>query len=120
MICCCISTFLVNEYDMTFTESITTCLSKYATFRGVASRSEYWWFFLFLVVTSWALGLVSDALVYIFNLAMLLPSLAAGVRRLHDTNRSGWWLLMWLIPFIGWICVVVLLVEKSSPSRYDF
>lgn len=120
MICCCISTFPVNEYDMTFTESITTCLSKYATFRGVASRSEYWWFFLFLVVTSWALGLVSDALVYIFNLAMLLPSLAAGVRRLHDTNRSGWWLLMWLIPFIGWICVVVLLVEKSSPSRYDF
>ncbi len=105
---------------MAFTEAISTCLTNYARFRGIASRSEFWFFFLFLVLSSWILRIVSDKLVFVFTLAMLIPLLSAGVRRLHDTNRSGWWLLMWLVPFVGWICVVVLLVEKSSPSRYDF
>jgi len=103
---------------MTFTESISTCFSKYATFDGTASRSEYWWFFLFLVLAALVLGLASDVLAAIFNLATIIPSLAAGARRLHDTDRSGWWLLLLLIPFIGWIAVIVLLAQEGKPNRY--
>ncbi len=103
---------------MTFTESISTCFSKYATFDGTASRSEYWWFILFLVLTAFALGLASDVVAAIFNLATLIPSLAAGARRLHDTDRSGWWQLLYFVPVIGWIALIVLLAQESKPNRY--
>lgn len=103
---------------MTFTESISTCFSKYATFDGTASRSEYWWFFLFLVLTGLVLSMASDTVAAIFNLATIIPSLAAGARRLHDTDRSGWWQLLLLIPIIGWIAVIVLLAQESKPNRY--
>src|SRR5437773_11466425 len=78
---------------MTFQESVRVCFSKYADFSGRASRSEYWWFFLFIVLVGTATSFVSDYVSAIFLLATLLPSLAAATRRLHDTERSGWWQL---------------------------
>ncbi len=103
---------------MTFTESISTCFKKYATFDGIARRSEYWWFALFCVLGSLGVSLVSETLGAIFSLATLLPSLAAGARRLHDTDRSAWWLLVSLVPFVGLIVLIVLLAQESKASRY--
>ena len=105
---------------MTFGESIRACLTRYATFEGRASRSEYWWFILFTFLVSAALNLVSETASGIFSIAVLLPTLAAGVRRLHDTNRSGWFLLLWLIPIIGWIVVIFWLIQEArEPNRFS-
>ncbi len=95
---------------MTFTQSITTCFSKYATFSGRASRSEFWWFYLFSILLQWGATIVgailfiggsgsdmaigADLLGGIVSLVLLMPSLTVSARRLHDIGRSGWWLLI--------------------------
>ena len=99
---------------MTFGESISTCFSKYATFDGRATRSEYWWFALFTFLASVILGMISETASGVFSLAVLLPSLAVGARRLHDTDRSGWFLLLWLLPIIGWIVLLFFAVQESK------
>ena len=99
---------------MTFQESIKTCFSKYADFSGRASRSEYWWFILFYFLASAACSLVSQTVGGLFSLALLLPSLAAGARRLHDTNRSGLWLLIGFLPVIGMIVLIVFLARRAA------
>jgi uncharacterized membrane protein YhaH (DUF805 family) len=103
---------------MTFLESIKTCFNKYATFDGTASRSEYWWFFLFLCLAAAFCGVFSPTLRTLFNIATLLPSLAVGTRRLHDTDRSGWWQLLVLVPLIGWIILIVFWAQESRANRY--
>jgi uncharacterized membrane protein YhaH (DUF805 family) len=103
---------------MTFSESIQTCFRKYATFEGLASRSEYWWFALFCVLTSAFLGIFSNKLSGAFSIATLLPSLAVGARRLHETDRSGWWQLLYFVPLIGWIVMIVFLVQEPRSNRY--
>jgi len=104
---------------MTFTESIKTCFNKYATFDGTASRSEFWWFMLFLFLASAAANVLSETLGILFNLATILPSLAVACRRLHETDRSGWWQLIWLVPVVGWIILIVFLVQEGRPNRYS-
>lgn len=99
---------------MTFAESVSTCLKKYVDFNGVASRSEFWWFMLFVFVAAVVLGWVSPLLANIFGLAMLLPELAVGARRLHDTGRSGWWQLLLLLPVIGLIVLIVFWVQEPK------
>ena len=108
---------------MTFTESVSTCLGKYADFEGRARRSEYWWFQLFqlLFMLLGAVGIVlaqsgmglSEAegkgLSMLCWLALTLPSMAVVVRRLHDVDRNGWWILIpctiiGIIPFYYWMC----------------
>lgn len=81
---------------MSFGQSIKTCLSKYADFKGRAGRPEYWWFVLFGSLLVWGAQLIdrSGKLSSLINLAVLLPSVAAATRRLHDTGRSGWWQLL--------------------------
>jgi uncharacterized membrane protein YhaH (DUF805 family) len=103
---------------MNFTESVSTCFNKYATFTGTASRSEFWWFFLFTAVASIVLDKLSGTLNGIFALATLVPSLAVACRRLHDTDRSGWWQLLLFVPIIGWIALLVFYVQESRPNRY--
>ncbi len=104
---------------MTFGEAISTCFNKYATFDGRAPRSEYWWFALFTFLVSSALGLVNDTLSGLFSLGVLLPSLAVGARRLHDIDKSAWFLLLWLIPIIGWIILIFWAVQEGKePNRY--
>jgi len=99
---------------MTFQESVKVCLTKYADFNGRATRSEYWWFFLFIVLVSAATSVVSNTLGTLFSLAVLVPSLAAATRRLHDTNRSGWWQLVCLVPVVGLIVLIVFLAQEGS------
>ena len=99
---------------MNFSEAVQTCFSKYADFKGRASRPEYWWFILFIVVVGLLLSGVSHVLSGLFTLATLIPSLAAAARRLHDTNRSGWWQLICLVPLVGWIVLVVFLAQEGQ------
>jgi DNA-binding CsgD family transcriptional regulator len=86
---------------MTFFESIRVCLTKYAEFNGRASRPEFWWFALFITLIAGALTYLSENVSSIFLIAMLLPLMAAGARRLHDSGRSGWWQLFLLVPVAG-------------------
>ncbi len=105
---------------MDFTESIKVCFRKYATFKGVASKSEFWWWALFNLIASICLGIVSDKLSLAFTVATFLPYLAVTSRRLHDTGRSGWAQLIGVIPLIGWIVIIVWLCQDSKPSaRFD-
>lgn len=105
---------------MTFTESIRTCFRKYADFKGRATRSEFWWWVLFNVIAAFVLGLISERLPQLLSLALLLPNIAVSARRLHDTDRSGWWQLIGFVPIIGWIVLVIWYVQDSKPTtRFD-
>lgn len=101
---------------MTFQDSIRVCFSKYADFNGRAGRPEYWWFALFIVIASLAMSKLSPALGGVFSLAVLLPSIAAAARRLHDTNRSGWWQLIAVVPMVGIIVLVVFLAQEGRSA----
>ena len=104
---------------MTFTESIQTCFSKYADFNGRATKSEFWWWVLFVFLLTIAANVLSKNLGILVSLGTLLPYIAVTARRLHDTNRSGWWQLIGIIPVIGWIIMIVWCVQDSaSQSRY--
>lgn len=104
---------------MTFGESIQTCFSKYADFSGRASRSEYWWWVLFVFLATMAAGIVNDKLSALFSLAVMLPGLAVGARRLHDINKSGWLQLLYFIPLIGWVILVFWAVQEGKePNRF--
>lgn len=97
-------------------------LKKYATFTGRSRRREYWMFALIhtlIYIALWGAGFFVDvaALVAIvYGLALLIPNLAATVRRLHDTGRTGWWVLIALVPFIGLIVLIVFLALDSQPG----
>jgi uncharacterized membrane protein YhaH (DUF805 family) len=103
---------------MTFIDAIGVCFKKYAVFNGCASRPEFWWWVLFTVIVTLVFQRVSYSLSFAFSLATLLPNITVGVRRLHDTNRSGWWELLYFFPVIGWIVLIVFWVEPGQPSRY--
>ncbi|HLA35656.1 MAG TPA: DUF805 domain-containing protein [Rhodocyclaceae bacterium] len=103
---------------MTFTESIKTCFSKYADFNGRASLSEYWWFVLFFFLGSLTAA-VSPTLAALFYLAILFPSFAVATRRLHYTDRSGWWqLLALLFPIGGFVLLYFFSQPGKEPNRY--
>jgi uncharacterized membrane protein YhaH (DUF805 family) len=99
---------------MNFQESIQVCFKKYADFTGRATRPEYWWFALFAIVGNLVLSRIHPFLGYIFVLGTFVPSIAAAARRLHDTNRSGWWQLLGLIPVVGWIVLIVFLAQPGQ------
>ncbi|MGL4564337.1 MAG: DUF805 domain-containing protein [Halioglobus sp.] len=103
-------------------------LKKYATFSGRAQRAEYWYFLLFSTLIVIALSVIDGMtgsynedtgwglLSGLYSLAVLLPSIAVGARRLHDTSRTGWWLLIGLIPVIGTIVLIVFFALDSTPG----
>ncbi len=96
-----------------FATAVTTCLTRYADFEGRASRSEYWWFALFVGLLTAAIAQVSESLGGVILVLALLPLTAAGARRLHDTGHSGWWQLFALAP-VGFVVPLVLLVLPSA------
>jgi len=102
--------------QMTFFVAVKACLARYADFNGRARRSEYWWFFLAVLLGSAAALVISLRVYSLFTLATLLPMIAVGARRLHDTNRSGWWQLLALVPF-GVFVVFIFLAQKSKEPR---
>lgn len=107
---------------MTFSEAVSDGFSKYATFSGRTSRSGYWWFYLFYVLVLIGASII-DAVIKIplltglAALALFLPSLAILVRRLHDTDHSGWWILISFIPIVGTIVILVFACTASGPPN---
>ena len=93
---------------------------NYAQFSGRSRRAEYWWAALMLFIISAACGIVSEALASLASLAMLIPSLAVGIRRLHDIGKSGWYLLLALIPVVGTIILIVWFCKEGTigPNEY--
>jgi uncharacterized membrane protein YhaH (DUF805 family) len=107
---------------------------KYVDFRGRARRKEYWFFFLFNIIVSFALAFIDIAMAggemgpqaglgilsIIYALAAFLPGLAVSVRRLHDTNRTGVWILIGLVPLIGPIVLLVFFLMDSDPNENEY
>ncbi len=99
---------------------------RYALFEGRAGRAEYWWFFLANFLISLVLqGLGRGASILaivslIYSLALLIPGLAVAVRRLHDTNKSGWWILISLVPLVGIIVLIVFLATDGDPGANQY
>jgi uncharacterized membrane protein YhaH (DUF805 family) len=90
--------------------------NHYADFEGRIGRQEFWMFILFSFLLNVALEIVSiDVLAMVVSLALFIPNIALASRRLHDTGRSGWWQLLWLIPIVGWIIIIVWLATKTEP-----
>ncbi|MDF2678531.1 MAG: Inner rane protein [Bacillota bacterium] len=103
----------------------TSVLKKYATFSGRARRKEYWMFTLINMIIITVLQIIDFTMGTmlisgIYSLLVFLPSLAVTVRRLHDTGKSGWWLLINIIPVIGFIVMIVFLVKDSDPGSNKF
>lgn len=115
-----------------------TVLSKYVTFSGRASRSEFWWWFLALCILLLIARIIDGALIapmlgfgafqeesgqplsVLLALAVLLPNIAVGIRRLHDTGRVGWWLLIGLIPVVGTLVLLYFYVQPSEDSDNQY
>ena len=100
-------------------------LKKYAVFSGRARRKEFWMFILFYIIIAIVLGVVDSiigmpVLGTLFALGLLIPSLAVGARRLHDTGKSGWWQLIGLIPFIGILILIIFWVMDSNPGDNQY
>ena len=123
---------------MSITEAVASVLGKYATFSGRAPRSEYWWWVLAVFLALTVAGIIDGAVIApalgfpafameagqplsaLVSLAVFLPGLAVAVRRLHDTGRSGWWLLIVLVPLIGGLVLLWFLVQPSQPGDNRF
>ena len=124
---------------MNFRIAIIKCFMLYFVFKGRAKRAEFWWFFLFLMILGVMTSIIDSTLgtqivtndmgtitevddqktgifSTVVQLITFIPGLAVGARRLHDTNRSGWWQLLWVVILIGWI---PLLIFFASPSKND-
>src|ERR1700692_1453153 len=103
---------------MNLVDAVKICFTKYADFKGCASRSEFWLWILFTSIAAFVLRSASYYLSALFSLATLLPSIAVTARRLHDTDRSGWLQLLWFIPIIGGILLIIWCAEPGKPNRY--
>ncbi len=101
-------------------KAVKTCLTKYADFNGRAARPELWWFVLAQFVVAIVLNTIVPVLGGLFSLAVLLPSLAAGARRLHDIGKSGWFQLLGLIPVLGWILLIYWAVQPGDPGANQY
>lgn len=118
---------------MGFQEAVKKCFSEYITFTGRAARSELWWFVLFILLGNLVFSFL-DRMLFgsgmdgqqvsilgaLFSLAVFLPSIAVGVRRLHDLDKSGWWYLLILIPLLGALILIFFFVQKGTtgPNRF--
>ena len=98
-------------------EWIIKCFKQYVDFNGRARRKEFWMFYLFTLVLSFVTLLIGvDILTTICSLAVFIPGIAVGVRRMHDIDKSGWWYLINLIPLIGNIWFIILAAQDSKPG----
>jgi uncharacterized membrane protein YhaH (DUF805 family) len=108
-----------------------TVLRKYADFQGRARRKEYWMFFLFNIIVAMVLGILDGAVLHtrlggfgllsgLYSLFVIIPGIAVGVRRLHDTNRSGFWMLIAFLPIIGAFVLLVFNCLEGTPGDNDY
>ena len=115
---------LKDEENYNLLDWSMKCMRKYVDFSGRARRKEYWLFYVGYIILSIIASIIDVILGTndyglfqgVLGLALLIPSLAVTARRLHDTGRSGWWQLLWLIPVIGWILLIIWLATDTSPQ----
>lgn len=119
---------------MSFIEAVKSVFSKYAVFQGRARTSEFWWFFLFNFLVKMVIPIIGTMVLgenpalcllilyglILYGLAAFLPSLAVGVRRLHDTGKSGWFILIGLIPVVGTIMLIIFYCQDSEPGENKY
>jgi len=112
---------------LSFSEAVKSGFDHYAKFDGRASRPAYWWWFLFGILVGIVASILDaiifnggEALTIVFSLGLFLPNISVGIRRLHDTDRSGWWILIGLIPIVGFIVLLVFFVQKSDPGDNNY
>lgn len=113
---------------MGFGDAIRTCLNKYLTIKGRAQRSEYWWFYLFVflvgtVPTQLGMAMESGVIMIIgglISLALIIPIITAGIRRLHDKDKSGWWFFIGLVPIVGMILLLVWFATRGTVGPNQF
>lgn len=118
----------MDQYQVSFGDAIKRAFNQYCCFTGRASRSEYWWFALFCFIVSTILEVPGEPsttnfctwLNGVFGIVTLLPSLGLLFRRLHDTGRSGWNILWFLLPLIGAIVIVVYLCQPSQVEANEY
>jgi uncharacterized membrane protein YhaH (DUF805 family) len=115
----------MNQFTIMM-EYYISVLKKYAIFEGRARRKEFWLFLLASLIVSIGIAII-DGIVggrgmlgNLYSLAILIPSLAVGARRLHDINKSGWWQLIALIPIVGWIILIVWFATDGTPGDNRF
>lgn len=114
-----------ERIDMNLFESIASGFRHYVNFRGRALRSQYWWWTLFVSVVAIVANVIQNAtnidwLFAVVALALFLPGLSVAIRRLHDTNRRGWWILIGLIPIVGWIILFIWYVSKGTEGDNNY
>lgn len=112
------------QYQVSFSQAVRMAFDSYCRFQGRSSRSEYWWWVLFIFILGSALSLLELLLGFsstaaqatngLLSLALLLPGLGLSVRRLHDINKSGWWILLGLIPVAGAIVLIIWFAQNSQ------
>ena len=110
---------------MTFGEAVRSGFDHYVKFDGRASRPAFWWWVLFAFLVGVAANIIDlgiDTRVFsgLAGLALLLPNISVSIRRLHDTNRTGWWILIGLIPLIGLIVLLVFYLQDSDPGENNY
>jgi uncharacterized membrane protein YhaH (DUF805 family) len=111
---------------MSFSEAVKDGFDHYTKFDGRASRPAYWWWFLFAILVAAAAWIIdaaigtSGAIGGLAGLALLLPGLSVSIRRLHDTDHSGWWVLISLIPIIGFIVLLIFYLRQSDPGENKY
>ena len=105
---------------MGFFDAIKLGFQRYVTFEGRSARWEYWYWVLFNLVAGAVLGAISENLGGAFSLAVLLPGLAVTARRLHDIDRSGWWMLIAIVPLIGWLVMLYWTVQRGTVGANRF
>lgn len=114
---------------MKFPDAVRSALTNYATFAGRARRSEFWFFYLFLLLAQIGASILDGAIFgwaasgpigLVVSLGLLLPMIAVAARRLHDGGRSGWWMLIGLVPLVGWIIIIVWYCRRGEdgPNRF--
>lgn len=106
-------------------EAVKLFFSNYVKFDGRSNRGEYWWAFLGIIIASFVFSLL-DAMLgiqllgIIFSLVTLIPGIAIGIRRLHDIDKSGWWLLIGLVPLVGFLVLIYFFVQPPTPGPNRF
>lgn len=109
---------------MGFSDAVKSVLGQYAGFEGRARRSEYWFFSLFFFLVLFVVAIVDGVLgtfplLYLLVvLGLILPSIAVGVRRLHDTGKTGWFYLLGLVPFGGFVLLVFFCMDSQPANQY--
>lgn len=110
----------LEQKESVYRQAIVTCFKKFADFKGRARRSEFWYFELFCLLLSLCLGLINENMATIAMLITFIPNIAVSVRRLHDIDRSGWWMLIAIVPIVGILLLLFWATQEGNPATNQY